>query len=104
MDLNIKCKRCKKIFELDIKQYEYLKQKSKELKSDLILPKLCHECRIIKEQTKSIPMKIQVICNGILQQSKEEAVKKDVMLIFGLARKQMKENLMAYGFIDKKEE
>lgn len=103
MDFKIKCKRCKKEFVLDEKQYLYLKRKAEELKSQLILPKLCHDCRIVKEQTKSIPMKMQNICNQILQMSKEDAVKKDVMLLFGLARKQMKENLMVFGFIDKTE-
>lgn len=101
MELKIKCKRCKKDFLLEEKQYNYLKYKAEELKSELILPKLCHDCRIIKEQVKSIPIKMQNICNQILQVSKEENVKKDVMLLFGLARKQMKENLMVFGFIDK---
>ena len=101
MELKIKCKRCKKDFLLEEKQYNYLKYKAEELKSELILPKLCHDCRIIKEQAKSIPIKMQNLCNQILQVSKEENVKKDVMLLFGLARKQMKENLMVFGFIDK---
>jgi len=101
MDIKIKCKRCKKEFIMYPAQYEYLVKKSKELKSELILPKLCDNCRIIKEQVKSIPMKMQIICNGILEKSKDAEVNKDVMLLFGLARKQMKENLTAYGFIDK---
>jgi delta-aminolevulinic acid dehydratase/porphobilinogen synthase len=103
MELNIRCKRCKKNFILEDKQYVYLKRKAEELKSQLILPKLCHECRIIREEIKSIPMKMQNICNQILQTSKEETVKKDVMLLFGLASKQIKESLTAFGFIDKKE-
>jgi len=103
MDIKIKCKRCKKEFVMLPAQFNYLKKKSEELKSELILPKLCDECRIVKEQVKSIPMKIQMICNGILEKSKDAEVNKDVMLLFGLARKQMKESLVNYGFIDKSE-
>lgn len=99
--IKIKCKRCKKEFEVQQAQYDYLKKKSEEFKSEFILPKLCDNCRIIKEQVKSIPMKIQIICNGILEKTKDEEVKKEIMLLFGLARKQMKENLVNYGFIDK---
>jgi delta-aminolevulinic acid dehydratase/porphobilinogen synthase len=103
MDLEIKiqCKRCKKEFVMLPAQYHYLKKKSEEMKSELVLPKLCDNCRMIKEQVKSIPMKMQMICNGILEKSKDGNVNKDVMLLFGLARKQMKESLVNYGFIDK---
>jgi len=99
--MKLKCKRCKKEFDLSDAQYKFLENKSKEMKSELILPKICDDCRLIKEQVKSIPLKIQSMCNNILKKSKDEETNKDIMLIFGLARKQMKENLTAYGFIDK---
>lgn len=102
-EIKITCKRCKKEVTILPAQYAYLKKKSLEMRSELVLPKLCDNCRIIKEQVKSIPMKIQMICNGVLEKSKDGDVNKDVMLIFGLARKQMKESLMAFGFIDKVE-
>lgn len=101
--MKLKCKRCKKDFEISEAQYNYLKNKAKELNAEFIAPKLCDSCRLIKEQVKSIPMKIQIICNSILEKSKEDEVKRDIMLLFGLARKQMKENLTNYGFIDKPE-
>jgi len=103
MELKIKCKRCKKDFEIDVSQYEYLKRKAIEMKIELILPKLCDNCRMVKEQVKSIPTKMQIICNGILEKSKDADVNKDIMLLFGLARKQMKESLVNYGFIDREE-
>lgn len=103
MEIKIKCKRCKKSFEMTPAQYSYLLKKSKEMKTDLVLPKLCDNCRIIKEQIKSIPVKMQMICNGILERSKDGSINEDIMLIFGLARKQMKENLICFGFIDKVE-
>lgn len=103
MEIKIKCKRCKKDVVIDEAQYAYLNKKAKEMKTELILPKLCDDCRIVKEQVKSIPMKMQVICNQILEKSKDGEVNKDIMLLFGLARKQMKESLTNYGFIDKNE-
>jgi len=103
MEIKIRCKRCKKDFEMLPTQYGYLVKKSKEMKTELVLPKLCDACRMIKEQVKSIPMKMQMICNNILEKSKDAEVNKDVMLLFGLARKQMKESLTNYGFIDKAE-
>jgi len=103
MEIKIKCKRCKKSFEIPIDQLNYLQKKANEMKSELIMPKLCDDCRIIKEQVKSIPMKMQMICNQILEKSKDAEVNKDVMLLFGLARKQMKESLVNYRFIDKTE-
>lgn len=102
MEIKIKCKRCKKEFLMSPDQYDYLTKKAKELNSTLILPKLCDNCRVLKEQLKSIPMKMQLICNNALKISKDEAVSKDIMLLFGLARKQMKESLTIFGFIDKK--
>ena len=104
MELKIKCKRCKKDFDIPEDQYAYLSKKAKEMKTELILPRLCDNCRTVKEQVKSIPMKMQIICNEILEKSKDSEVNKDVMLLFGLARKQMKESLVNYGFIDKTEE
>ncbi len=105
MDIKIKCKRCKKQFDVSESEYAYLKRKSQELKSEFILPKLCNDCRIIKEQVKSIPMKIQTICNLLVEQKEfnVEDSKRQIMLIFGLARKQMKENLINFGFIDKEQ-
>lgn len=98
--MKINCKRCKKEVEISTEQLEYLRKKSKELKTELVLPKLCNECRLTKEQIKSIPMKIQSICNDILNKSKDNEVNNNVMLIFGLARKQMRDNLVNYRFID----
>jgi len=105
MELNvkIKCKRCGKEFEMLPAQYRYLIKKSTEMKTELILPKLCDPCRMIKEQVKSIPIKMQTICNEVLKMSRDIEINKNVMLLFGLARKQMKENLTCYGFISKKE-
>jgi len=103
LEVKIRCKRCKKDFVILTEQYKYLQKKATEMKTELILPKLCEPCRMIKEQVKSIPMKMQMICNGILEKSKDAEVNKDVMLLFGLARKQMKESLVNYGFIDKEE-
>ncbi len=70
MDIKIKCKRCKKEFKIDPEEFNYLQKKANDMKTELILPKLCDNCRMIKEQVKSIPMKMCMICNQVLEKSK----------------------------------
>ena len=101
LEIKTKCRRCKKEFTVSADQIRYLTKKAKEMKTEAAMPKLCDNCRVIKAQVKSIPMKMQMICNGILEKSKDADVNKDIMLLFGLARKQLKESLVNYGFIAK---
>ena len=103
MEMKIICQRCKKSFILTRKQHQFLSEMAKKKKTELILPKFCSECRILRMEIKSIPKKIQQLCNILLGKDyiKDED-KKMIRVIYGLTRKEVKYHLLSYGFMNDK--
>jgi len=98
------CQRCNNEFLITSEQYNYLKKKAEEYEEELILPKFCEKCRELKELIKSIPKKIQQVVNLLIQTEKDVEKQKKLKIVFGLALKEIRFNLINFGFMEKKDE
>ena len=100
--MKLTCRRCQTSFEIKKEEFEFLKNKAEEKKNEFIMPKLCDRCRTLKKTIKSIPIKIQQLCNVLLEDTTlTSEVKNNLRVIFGLASKEMKQNMVAFGFIER---
>jgi len=104
MNLKKTCTRCKKDFEITPREYDFYKKIARKEKKEVTLPKYCESCRSIKSHLKSIPLKICQVCRSMDKIVKDENITRKLMQIYGLAMKQMRQNLINFDFLKEKKD